>query len=90
MTRLHVFPPIRQARFEAKRTAMKFVYYSCVVCDDARASEVLADAEREIDVALRSEGVPASSRRAALAEWRRDLAELIRRNGGDAPERSVR
>lgn len=90
MTSVSVFPVIRQARFQPKRTAMKYVYHACVAQDAERAAELLADAEAAIDVTLRDEGVPGADRRAALADYRRDLAAMIRANGGDLPDRAAR
>ena len=90
MTSICVFPLIRQARFKSKRVAMKYLYHASVAQDANRAATLLADAETEIDVTLRGEGVPASDRRAALAVYRRNLAAMIRANGGYLPDRKAR
>lgn len=90
MTNVHVFPIIRQARFQPKRTAMKTVYYSAVANEPDRATALLSEAEAAIEATLRREGVPAAERRAALAAYRADLAAIIRANGGDLPDRAAR
>ena len=90
MSKVCVFPLIRQARFAPKRTAMKYLYFSSVERNAVRAAEMLADAEAEIGAALEGEGVPASDRRAALDRFRADVSEMVRRNGGHLPERKAR
>jgi hypothetical protein len=81
---IQVFPIIRQARFQSKRVAMKTVYLTTVTNQPDRAIRLLRDTEAEIEATLRCEGVPAEDRRTALATYRVDLHEMIRRNGGGA------
>lgn len=87
MTSVAVFPAVRQPRFRAKRAAMLSVL-ARINGDEIKAEAVLDCACQIVDRALEADGIPAPSRRAAIAAFRDDMEKMA--NCGSTPERSTR